>query len=290
MTPSHAAAGPPCRRLVIGCGYLGHRVAFAWRDRGDEVWATTRSTQRALDLAAAGFTPIVVDVTAPAPLPPLPEVDTVLWSASPDPAAGGGHQALHVMGLGKVLDALPGRPRIVFTSSTGVYGDAAGGVVTEATPPSPDRPAASAIVEAEAMLSDRCPDRSVVLRLAGLYGPGRLPRIDDLRAGRALAGDPESWLNLIHADDAAAVVIAVADHPAPGALYVVSDGQPVRRREWYAALAEFVGAPAPRWDATTPRARGGDKRVDPGRLLQEINPPLRYPDPYQGLRHALAPS
>ncbi len=290
MTPSHAAAGPSRRRLVIGCGYLGRRVADAWRDRGDAVWTTTRSSPRALDLAAAGFTPIVVDVTGSAPLPALPEVDTVLWAASPDAAAGGGHHALHVMGLGKVLDALPGRPRIVFTSSTGVYGDAAGGVVTETTPPFPDRPAGMAIVAAEAMLADRCPGRSVVLRLAGLYGPGRLPRLDDLRAGRALAGDPDSWLNLIHADDAAAVVIAVADHPAPGPLYVVSDGQPVRRREWYAALAKLVGAPAPRWDATTRRARGGDKRVDPARLLREINPQLRYPDPYLGLRHAWAPA
>jgi nucleoside-diphosphate-sugar epimerase len=290
MTQPHAHGTEPSadrsagrRRLVVGCGYLGRRVAAAWRAGGDAVWAITRSPQRATVLAAAGLEPLVIDLTGPYPLAPLPAVDTVLWSVSPDPATGTGHHALHVVGMGALLDALPGTPRILFTSSTGVYGEAAGGIVTEATPPRPDRPAGVAILEAEENLAARCPDRSVVLRLAGLYGPGRLPRLDDLRAGRPLAGDPDTWLNLIHADDAAAVVTAVADHPAPGPLYVVSDGQPVRRREWYAALARLVGAPSPSWDTTTQRPRGGDKRVDPAKLFREIAPVLRFPDPYQAL-------
>lgn len=289
--PPAAATGQPGRpasgrRLVVGCGYLGRRVAAGWLARGDRVWATTRSPQRAAELAAAGLEPLVVDLTGPFPLAALPDVDTVLWSASPDPASGTGHHALHVVGLGAVLDALPGTPRVLFTSSTGVYGDAAGGIVTEATPPQPDRPAGRAILEAERILGARCPGRSVVLRVAGLYGPGRLPRLDDLRAGRPLAGDPDTWLNLIHADDAAAVVVAVADHPAPAPLYVVSDGRPVRRREWYAALARLVGAPEPTWDTGTPRPRGGDKRVDPAALFRDIGPVPRHPDPYAGLTDA----
>ena len=121
------------------------------------------------------------------------------------------------------------------------------------------------------------------LRLAGIYGPGRLPRVDDLRNGAALTADPDSWLNLIHVDDAATVVMAVADHASPGPLYVVSDGVPVRRREWYAHLAQLSGSPAPTWDTTAPRTRGADKRVDPALLRDDIPIALDYPDSFQGL-------
>lgn len=285
MTPP--PSGSPRRRLVAGCGYLGGRVAAAWRAAGDTVWATTRSAERGRGLAASGIEPLIVDLVAGGGNV-FPEVDTVLWSPSPDPATGTGHHALHVVGLGDLLDRLPGRPRIVFTGSTGVYGDAAGGVVDEDTVPRPDRPAGIALLEAERLLATRCPGQAVVLRLAGLYGPGRLPRHDDLRAGRPLAGDPDTWLNLVHVDDAAATVVAVADHPGPAPLYVVSDGRPVLRREWYAALARLVGAPEPRWNPGMARTRGGDKRIDPSRIFRDFALHFRHPDPYAGLAAALA--
>jgi len=272
-------------RLVVGHGYLGSRVARAWRARGDRVWATTRSPARAAAMAADGIEPLLVDLTGPFPLARLPEADTVVWAVSPDPATG--HHALHVTGLGRLLDALPDTPRVVFVSSTGVYGEADGSVVNEDTPARPDRPAGLALLEAEACVTSRCPGRAVTLRLAGLYGPGRLPRLADIRAGRPLAGPPDTWLNLIHVADAAAIVALVADHPAPGPLYVVSDGHPVRLGEWYAELARTITAPEPAWEPTARRVRGGDKRVDPRRLFREIAPPLRYPDPFTGLRDCL---
>jgi nucleoside-diphosphate-sugar epimerase len=134
------------------------------------------------------------------------------------------------------------------------------------------------LLEAEALLGGHPKGPGTVLRLAGIYGPGRLPRIDDLRAGRPLEADPDSWLNLIHVDDAAAVVMAVADHAGPGPLYVVSDGRPVRRRDFYARLADLVGSPPPNWIPPAADARGGDKRVDPRRLFAEIGPAFSHPD------------
>ena len=119
--------------------------------------------------------------------------------------------------------------------------------------------------------------------MAGIYGPGRLPRVDDLRSGAAFAADPDSWLNLIHVDDAAAVVMAVADHVSPGPLYVVSDGHPVRRRDFYARLASLTGSPPPRWTPPPPDARGGDKQVDPRRVFAEIGPVLAHPDALSAL-------
>jgi nucleoside-diphosphate-sugar epimerase len=72
--------------------------------------------------------------------------------------------------------------------------------------------------------------------------------------------------------------MAVADHANPGPLYVVSDGHPVRRRDFYARLASLTGSPPPRWTPPSPEARGGDKQVDPRRRFAEIGPALSHPD------------
>jgi nucleoside-diphosphate-sugar epimerase len=237
-----------------------------------------RTPSRLARLSEAGVEPIVADVAAPLPLPALPEVDTVVWAVGFDRTAGRSYREVHVDGLRRLLDALAGNPRLIFVSSTGVWGRVDGQRVDEATPPHPDREAGRVLLEAEALLGGHPKGRGTVLRLAGIYGPGRLPRIDDLRASRPLEADPDSWLNLIHVDDAAAVVIAVADHAGPGPLYVVSDGRPVRRRDFYARLADLVGSPPPNWIPPAADARGGDKRVDPRRLFAEIGPAFSHPD------------
>lgn len=274
----HDSRSAPPRRLIVGCGYLGERLASRWLAAGSRVWGLVRTPSRLARLSEAGVEPIVADVAAPLPLPALPEVDTVVWAVGFDRTAGRSYREVHVDGLRRLLDALAGNPRLIFVSSTGVWGRVDGQRVDEATPPHPDREAGRVLLEAEALLGGHPKGRGTVLRLAGIYGPGRLPRIDDLRAGRPLEADPDSWLNLIHVDDAAAVVMAVADHAGPGPLYVVSDGRPVRRRDFYARLADLVGSPPPNWIPPAADARGGDKRVDPRRLFAEIGPAFSHPD------------
>lgn len=274
----HDSRSAPPRRLIVGCGYLGERLASRWLAAGSRVWGLVRTPSRLARLSAAGVEPIVADVAAPLPLPALPEVDTVVWAVGFDRTAGRSYREVHVDGLRRLLDALAGNPRLIFVSSTGVWGRVDGQRVDEATPPHPDREAGRVLLEAEALLGGHPKGRGTVLRLAGIYGPGRLPRIDDLRASRPLEADPDSWLNLIHVDDAAAVVMAVADHAGPGPLYVVSDGRPVRRRDFYARLADLVGSPPPNWIPPAADARGGDKRVDPRRLFAEIGPAFSHPD------------
>jgi nucleoside-diphosphate-sugar epimerase len=275
------AAPPPTpvTRLVVGCGYLGERVARRWLAAGDRVVAVTRRPARAAELAAAGIEPLVADVTA-AGFPAagtLPEAATVFWAVGFDRASGTSHRDVHVHGLGRLLDALPGAPRVILSSSTGVWGDEDGRVVNESTPAHPSRDAGRVLLEAESLLHAHARGPGVALRFAGLYGPGRLPRIADLRAGLPIAADPDSWLNLVHADDAAEIVRFVAAAPDPRPLYVVSDGRPVLRRDWYGRLAALSGSPAPRWDATAPRTRGADKRVDPALLFADF--PIRLAHP-----------
>jgi nucleoside-diphosphate-sugar epimerase len=174
-------------KLVVGCGYLGLRVARLWRNAGARVYAVTRSAERARALAAEGLDPLIGDVTAPEGLPALPAVDTLFWAVSFDRASGASYRDVHVGGLGRVLDAIPDTARVVFASSTGVWGTEDGSVVDETTPAHPTREAGRVLLAAEALLHARAGDRGTALRFAGLYGPERLPRLDDLKAGRPIA-------------------------------------------------------------------------------------------------------
>jgi nucleoside-diphosphate-sugar epimerase len=294
--PAGEPGGRPRRpRLVVGCGYLGERVARRWAGAGEAVIATTRRATRAAELGAQGFTPVVLDVTAAEPgwttlfaTHGVPA--TVFWGVGFDRGSAATPRDVHVDGLRRLLDALAAAravdplPRVILSSSTGVWGDEGGGVVDESTPPNPSRVAGRVLVEAEALLAAHPAGPGTALRFAGLYGPGRLPRIGDLQAGLPIAADPDSWLNLVHVDDAAAVVCLVADARAARRLYVVADGHPVRRRDWYGTLAALTNSPAPRWDITAPRSRGADKRVDPTLLFSDLGFRPTHPQPLAALK------
>jgi nucleoside-diphosphate-sugar epimerase len=129
---------------------------------------------------------------------------------------------------------------------------------------------------------------AIVLRLAGLYGPRRIPRIGDLLAGRQIAASSGAIVNLIHVDDAASVVLAAEERAEAPATYVVSDGQPVRRREFYRYLGRLLHLPPPTFvevePTQSPSPRGaGNKRVRNARMLRELKVQLAYPSYREGL-------
>jgi nucleoside-diphosphate-sugar epimerase len=144
-------------------------------------------------------------------------------------------------------------------------------------------------IEAEAVLhASSLAERAIVLRLAGLYGPNRIPRREDLVSGKSLAADPAAFLNLIHVDDAARIVVAVEAQARPPCAYLVSDGCPVVRGEYYAEAARLLGAPQPTFaeadKRSKPDTRGNtDKRINNSRLITEIEFQLQYPSYKQGL-------
>jgi nucleoside-diphosphate-sugar epimerase len=279
-------------RLIVGCGYLGERVARRWFAAGDRVYAVTRRAERAAIWQGEGLVAIVGDVCKPETLGTLPEVDTVLYAVGHDAASNQTHEATYVGGLQNVLTALPlNFRRLIYISSTGVYGDSRGEWVDEETPCNPQREAGQACLAAERMLeSHPFADRAVILRLAGLYGPGRIPRKDALLAGEAIDAPQRGFLNLIHVDDAVEAVLAAAeaDLRLPRR-YLITDGTPVERNEYYAELARLIGAPPPRFrlpnEVTPAHARAAaDKRISNARMLAELKVAPRYPSYCEGLR------
>ena len=282
-------------KLIVGCGYLGERVARRWREGGQSVYVMTRSESRAAVLRDLGYTPIVADVTRAETLKQLPAVETVLLAVGFDRSVGNSIHDVYVEGLKNVLAALPGETgRLIYISTTGVYGSADGEWVDETTPPATKREGGQASLAAEELIAvHQLGPRSVILRLAGLYGPGRVPFIRELRAGEPIPARASGWVNLIHVDDAAAVVLAAAEMPLDRlSIYCVSDGVPVERGEYYSEVARQIGAAPPRFvepDPNSPRAARAEanRRISNARMMADLRVELTYPDYRAGLASAV---
>lgn len=282
-------------KLIFGCGYLGSRVAQIWLSGGHEVHALTRSGNRAPFLRRHGINPIIGNVAEPGTLTELPEADTVLYSVGFDPRGGYTRQQVQVEGIRSVLSALPSSvQRIIFISTTGVYAQRGGVKINEDSATEPTTESGRAALEAElALRAHPLGKRTVVLRLAGLYGPGRIPRRAGLMLGDPVAADPHSFLNLIHVDDAARIVLAAESHAKTPRTFLVSDGNPVRRGEFYRELARLAGADPPKFvppaEGVVHSDRGAtDKRVSNVRVLRELGVPMVHPSFREGLAASVA--
>jgi nucleoside-diphosphate-sugar epimerase len=287
------------QKLIIGCGYLGGRVADIWIAQGHQVHALTRSSERAIEFSRRGITPIIGDLCDLASLPDLPAVETILFAVGYEKASGRSRQQVQLAGLQNVLARVTSANRLVYISSSSVYGQSAGEWVDETSDCRPVQPGGISCLETERWLMSAIPEspnvaQANVLRLSGIYGPDRLlSRIESLRSGDTLSGSGTEWLNLIHVDDAAAAVIACELHGRPNQAYLVSDDRPISRADYYGLLASLVGAPPPRFDPGSNPSRGSgglNKKCCNKRLRDELQVTLQFPTITAGLPHALVES
>ena len=237
----------------------------------------------------------MADILQPETLTQLPTVDTILFAVGYDRAAGVPIDKVYVGGLQNLLDALPDASgSLVYISSTGVYAQNDGGWVNEESPCEPVREGGRACLAAEQLLTRHQRGHgATILRLAGIYGPDRLPRSDDLLAGKTIPAPADGYLNLIHVDDAAGIVVAAAERSGDLRVYLVVDGHSTTRREYLTELARQLDAPPPRFadaePAGAPPARGTtSKRIRNDRLLDELGATLKYPSYREGLARILA--
>jgi nucleoside-diphosphate-sugar epimerase len=246
------------RVLMAGCGDLGQRVALLLRARGDEVYALRRNPP-AQEGSSVQW--LRADLTRAQSIPELPEgITQLVYLPAPDAREEQAYRAVFVEALGHLLQVLHGQPlqRVLFVSSSAVYGEHGEAWVDEDTPPAPLGFNGKVLLEAERLLSSQ-PVTSIVLRLAGLYGPGRLQLLERLRAGNACAPRaPAHWSNRIHVDDAAAAIAHLLQLREPQALYLGVDDTPLPLHQLYGELAERIGAPAVP-DGPAPAAIGSKK-------------------------------
>lgn len=253
------------------------------------VYGTTRSADRMRSLRADGIEPVLWDVNVGGDF--LPASDVAVYCVGWDPSSGRTRREVYVEGLRGTLDRLP-RPRLLlYVSSTGVYGDHGGAWVDETTAPTPSDDAGRACAEAEEALWSFARENgwdAIVLRLAGIYGPRRLIGQERIRRGERIAGDPDGRLNLIHVEDAATVVDRARLAGRPGETYLVSDGRPATRREFYGCLASLVGCDPPEFDPSLAARSRGDRRISNRKMIEELAPTLMYPDFRKGLAGSLS--
>lgn len=257
------ATGSPVRVAVLGAGYVGLAAAAAAAATGAGVWAVSRRAARVPD----GVTPVVADLTA-GPPPGVPaELDAVVLTAAP---GGGDTYAGTYPPVARAAVALAratGARSLVYTSSTGVYGGRDGAWVDESSPRAGSGPGHAALCEAEDLILGAGLSGVTVLRVAGIYGPGRDPRPRYAEPGRLpLRGG--CWVNLAHREDIVAAILGGLDHRGAPRLLNVSDGAPATAAEVARWCAAQMGADpaALAFDNDAPPQRS-NQRVAVGALL-----------------------
>jgi nucleoside-diphosphate-sugar epimerase len=280
--------------FIVGCGYTGFRVAQREQKRGAHVRALVRSPGNTERLRATGIEPVPGDLDDPASLLALPVDEGIIYYFVPPPAYGVDDPRLRAL-----LDAIGrhGRPhRLVLLSTTGVYGDCGGMWVDEERPPNPQTDRARRRLAAEQELqawAHACGVPFAILRVAGIYGPGRLP-IERLQRGSPVLREAESpWSNRVHVDDLVTACLAAADQDDSGRIYNISDGHPTTMTNYFNSVADACGLPRPPQvsmaEAQTALSAemlsylSESRRLDNSRMRNELGVVLRYPTLAEGL-------
>jgi nucleoside-diphosphate-sugar epimerase len=276
--------------FAFGLGYAARRVLA--RLAGVEASGATRDPETARAWRRDGVAAWAVDDPAarPALEAALRGADTLLVSAPPDE---NGDPALQR--LGAAIAAAPALARVVYLSSVGVYGDRGGAWVDESSAPAPGSPRARRRLAAEGDWRAFGEGRGAsvdVLRLAGIYGPGR-NALEKLQRGEARRiVKPGQVFNRIHVDDVAAIAVRLIEAGEPGGLWNVADEEPAPPQDVIVFAAELIGvAPPPEEDFAfarlTPMARSfydDNRRIDVGKLRRELGYRWLHPSYRDGLR------
>lgn len=227
------------RVLIAGCGDVGTRAGLVLAAAGCEVHGITRRGVLPTPLIAHAL-----DLTDASASLDAGAFDVLVWCPTPSTRDERGYRAVFVEAPLRLIDGLPRPPRrVVFVSSTAVWGDAGGAWVDEDTPAHPDAYNGAVLLEAETRLAARVPG-TVSLRLAGIYGPGRTRLVDRARSGAPVQAEPPAWTNRIHVDDAAAAVALLVQSDVTGVVIGVDD-EPVPEHVVLAWIAARLGRPAP---------------------------------------------
>jgi nucleoside-diphosphate-sugar epimerase len=281
--------------LIVGCGHIGRLVAERLRSRGQRVTGLVRTPASAGRLNELGIDALCLDLDAGVPsLPQGARYGDICYFAPPPPK---GTLDTRMRAFLPALDE-PVRPRrIVYISTSAVYGDCRGEWITEAQPPRPDTERGIRRLDAERQLQDWAAQYGVewvILRVPGIYGPGKLP-LARLRQGLPVLRETDApYTNRIHAGDLATVCVAALDSTFHDTVYNVSDGHPSTMTDYFFRVADAAGLPRPpvvdREQAGRVLSEGmlsflqDSRRMDNRKLLHELGVTLRYPDLEAGLR------
>jgi nucleoside-diphosphate-sugar epimerase len=284
--------------VIAGCGYIGTRVAQAWKNHDAEVTCLVRSAEHQVALASEGFATRYCSFDDLAEIPMLDAAGGIIYYFVPPP--GGGITDTRARNFCAALSHAAPPARIIYISATSVYSETGGGVVTEDSPTEPHSAMGKRRLDAEQVFREYGAAAGVpviILRVSGIYGPGRLPLMQ-ISQGQPLLREAESGpSNRIHADDLAAICLAAADRGEGGDIFNVSDGHPSSMTDYFNTCADLLGYPrqpqvnleeARRVMSPLMLSYVSDSRVvDNTRMLQRLGLRLKYPNMMEGLQACL---
>ncbi|MCC6490182.1 MAG: SDR family oxidoreductase [Candidatus Hydrogenedentes bacterium] len=278
------------KTLIAGCGYVGTALAARLVAEGHEVWALRRTPGPLPE----GVEALSADLMDPSTLAVIPEgLDFVFYTA----AAGGyeepRYRAAYVEGPRNLLDALASQrqdlKRVLFTSSTGVYAQQNGEWIDETSPAEQTHFSGSALLEGERVFQS-APWPATIVRLGGIYGPGRAQQLENVRNRIAVCPPEPTYANLIHRDDCAGVLHHLMNLDAPGELYLGVDCEPAERGAMFRWMADLLGVPPP---PTAPvdaegRSARGNKRCSNAKI-RAAGYTFAFPTYREGYTEVFAP-
>ena len=280
---------------IVGCGDIGKRVAKIWKNAGKSVFAVVRSQSSQQNLEKSQIQSYSQDLDNLDKISPFSYKQSLLYYFAPPPMQG--VEDSRMVSFLKHLDKSNLPTQFIYISTSGVYGDQQGKLINESVPVNPQVDRAKRRYFAEQALTRWAKQRSVaitILRVGGIYGPGRLPlqRLKDQIP--MLHENLAPQTNRIHADDLAQVCIAVAKQKTKNEIYNVSDGTNSNMTEYFNTIADFCNLPSPPlvdWDEAEKTISQGmlsylkeSRRMDNTKMMTELKIKLRYPTLKQGLK------
>ncbi|MBW2731278.1 MAG: SDR family oxidoreductase [Deltaproteobacteria bacterium] len=229
--------------LIAGCGYLGSALGKLLAQNGHKVWGLRRNPE-----STPGVLPITANLLEPASLDLPCTIDVVVYTAAPGHGHDQAYEDIYVRGVAHLLQALKTMKitprRLLLTSSTSVYQQNKGEWVDEESKTTPRTTTSQWVLKGEELWR-QAPWPSTIVRLSGIYGPGRRRLINQARKGEHALVTSLHWTNRIHRDDAAGFLAWLVELPSAETLYLGTDSYPVPRHEVEAWIAQRLAIPAP---------------------------------------------
>ncbi len=284
--------------LIAGCGYVGIALGAELVRRRHRVWGMRRDSSAAPQLRSAGIEPLIADLADAKSLPSdSRRYDWVVHCASASRGGPEQYRRVYLQGTRNLLNWLASAPpeKLIYTSSTSVYGQMDGSSVTERSSTEPAAETARILLEAERLLfeaSRAAAVPAVILRLAGIYGPGRGYWLRQFLSDEArIEGRGMRLVNMIHVEDVVDAILLGLQRGRPGEIYNVVDDEPVTQRVLLEWLSARLSRPLPpsNPDTSAPRKRGDtNKAVANQKLKAELGWRPKYPTFRQGYATELA--
>jgi nucleoside-diphosphate-sugar epimerase len=284
---------PVVRVLIVGCGYVGLPLGAELVKQGHDVYGVRRSAGAEAELTAAGIKPLLADITHRDNLARLPgPFDVVANCVSSTRGGVEEYRQVYLDGTRNLIEWLSTAPpkKFVYTSSTSVYGQTDGLPVKETSSTAPASETSKVLVETEHLLLKAVAERkfpAVILRAAGIYGPGRGHLfLQYLRNEAKIAGKGERLINMIHRDDLVGALLAALKSGRAGEIYNAVDDEPVAQIHFFRWLSETLGKWMPPFATEVEngeRKRGlTNKKVSNRKLKMELGYQFKYPTFRQG--------